>query len=83
MHGGIGGRGNRGREKLRKLQEEVETAGALRWVQRGERERLVALVLPVSSDLLGQGALAACSGLSKAKAEGRARPLCKLRCSGI
>lgn len=61
----MGGRGDRGRKKLSKLQEEVEMAGALEWVQGGELERLAALVLPGPSDLLGQWALAVGSGLSK------------------
>lgn len=61
----MGGRGDRGRKKLSKLQEEVEMAEALKWVQRGELETPDALVLPGPSDLLGQWALAVGSGLSK------------------
>lgn len=53
----MGGRGDRGRKKLSKLQEEVEMAGAPEWVQRGELERPAALVPRGPSDLRGQWAL--------------------------
>lgn len=47
-------------------------AGALRWVQRGERERLVALLLPGPVICLGSGHWQLVLGSQRPKAEGRA-----------